>query len=245
MLFPCPFLAGISPNIAVFSRFEPTRGKLTHRSPSPTQRIRLNSASRGSFFPGFPAMNPLNLHRRFLDTDLSMPPSGENGTAAGDSYISETNFDTNMVIILAALLCALVCALGLNSIVRCALRCSRRFVAETPEQAAARLAATGLKRRDLRQIPVAVYGSAAANIPATECPICLGEFVDGEKVRVLPKCNHGFHMRCIDTWLLSRSSCPNCRHSLLDQRPPESDPAVVCPVAVESPGGGGGNREPL
>lgn len=174
-------------------------------------------------------MNGLNLNRRFLGTDLGMPPSdaSENGTAASDSYISETNFDTNMVIILAALLCALICALGLNSIVRCALRCSRRFAAETPEQAAARLAATGLKRRDLRQIPVAVYGSAAANIPATECPICLGEFVDGEKVRVLPKCNHGFHVRCIDTWLLSHSSCPNCRHSLLDRRPPENEPAVV------------------
>ncbi|KAI6673327.1 hypothetical protein NL676_001233 [Syzygium grande] len=180
-------------------------------------------------------MNRLSLNRRFLAAGLGMPPSeasGENGTAAAaasDSYISETNFDTNMVIILAALLCALICALGLNSIVRCALRCSRRFVAETPEQAAARLATTGLKRRDLRQIPVAVYGSAsaAASIPATECPICLGEFVDGEKVRVLPKCNHGFHVRCIDTWLLSHSSCPNCRHSLLDRRPPENEPAVV------------------
>ncbi|KAL3715289.1 hypothetical protein ACJRO7_007081 [Eucalyptus globulus] len=178
-------------------------------------------------------MNRLHLNRRFLDADLGGPPppdaSGENGTtAATDSYISETNFDTNMVIILAALLCALICALGLNSIVRCALRCSRRFGAETPEQAAARLATTGLKRRDLRQIPVAVYGSAAAaKIPATECPICLGEFVDGEKVRVLPKCNHGFHVRCIDTWLLSHSSCPNCRHSLLDHRPPENELPVV------------------
>ncbi|KAF8007670.1 hypothetical protein BT93_K1612 [Corymbia citriodora subsp. variegata] len=185
-------------------------------------------------------MDRVHLNRRLLDADLGVAPSeasGENGTAsasaaASDSYISEANFDTNMVIILAALLCALICALGLNSIVRCALRCSRRFVAETPEQAAARLATTGLKKRDLRQIPVAVYGSAAASasVPATECPICLGEFVDGEKVRVLPKCNHGFHVKCIDTWLLSHSSCPNCRHSLLDRRPPENEPAVVVTV---------------
>ncbi|KAA8517535.1 hypothetical protein F0562_017835 [Nyssa sinensis] len=84
------------------------------------------------------------------------------------------------------------------------------------KQAAARLAATGLKKRALRQIPVAVYGSSV-NIPATECPICLGDFVDGEKVRVLPNCNHGFHVRCIDTWLKSHSSCPNCRHSLLER----------------------------
>ncbi|ONK77154.1 uncharacterized protein A4U43_C02F3650 [Asparagus officinalis] len=124
-----------------------------------------------------------------------------------------------MVIILAALLCALICALGLNSIVRCVLRCGRRIAFETAEETAARLAATGLKKKALRQIPVAVYGSEGANIPvaATDCPICLGEFADGEKVRVLPKCNHGFHVRCIDTWLASHSSCPTCRHSLLDR----------------------------
>ncbi|KAI9108086.1 hypothetical protein K1719_020959 [Acacia pycnantha] len=58
---------------------------------------------------------------------------------------------------------------------------------------------------------------ARVNIPSTECPICLGEFEKGDKVRMLPKCNHGFHVSCIDTWLLSHSSCPNCRHSLLEK----------------------------
>ncbi|XVF37414.1 hypothetical protein REPUB_Repub20aG0005700 [Reevesia pubescens] len=153
------------------------------------------------------------MHRRLLETEVSLPTA--NGNKTHDSYISETNFDTNMVIILAALLCALICALGLNSIVRCAFRCSRRFALETTEQAAARLAATGLKKRDLKQIPVAVYGTGVSFPSSTECPICLGEFMDGEKVRVLPKCNHGFHVKCIDTWLVSHSSCPNCRHSLL------------------------------
>uniref|UniRef100_A0A5B6YM96 RING-type E3 ubiquitin transferase n=1 Tax=Davidia involucrata TaxID=16924 RepID=A0A5B6YM96_DAVIN len=171
----------------------------------------------------------LNLHRRVLDTEPpGMPPPAKGNMTSG-SYISQSNFDTNMVIILATLLCALICALGLNSVVRCALRCSRRFAVETPEQAAARLAATGLKKRALRQIPVAVYGSGV-NIPATECPICLGEFLDGEKVRVLPKCNHGFHVKCIDTWLVSHSSCPNCRHSLLEvagAQPPDQNRVTV------------------
>ncbi|KAA8517648.1 hypothetical protein F0562_015122 [Nyssa sinensis] len=157
----------------------------------------------------------VNLHRHLLDAGESLPPLAMNGTRTNGSFIRQSKFDTNMVIILATLLCALICALGLNSVVRCALRCSRRFATETPEQAAG-LAATGLKKRALRQIPVAVYGSGV-NIPATECPICLGDFVDGEKVRVLPKCNHGFHVRCIDTWLMSHSSCPNCRHSLLER----------------------------
>ncbi|KAK8558278.1 hypothetical protein V6N13_038751 [Hibiscus sabdariffa] len=138
----------------------------------------------------------VNMHRRLLETEVSLPLGNEKKPR--DSYISETNFDTNMVVILAALLCALVFALGLNSMVRCALHCSRRFAMETPEQEAARLATTSLKKRDLQEIPVTVYGEGVS-FPSTECPICLGEFVGGEKVRVLPKCNHGFHVRCIDT----------------------------------------------
>ena len=150
-------------------------------------------------------------YRRLLGRDLLAPPGNGGYNANESNYISENNFDTNMVIILAALLCTLICALGLNSIVRFALRCRRRFYTEGTEQAA-----TGLKKRALSQIPVLVYG-VGSEIPATECPICLGEFVEGERVRVLPKCNHGFHVKCIDRWLLSHSSCPNCRHSLLEK----------------------------
>ncbi|XP_059666838.1 RING-H2 finger protein ATL74-like [Cornus florida] len=161
-------------------------------------------------------------HRLLLEREPSPPPT--NGSRPRSSFANEANFDTNMVIILAALLCALICALGINSIVRCALRCSHRLAFETRDEAAARLAATGLKKSALRQIPVAVYG-AGISIPATDCPICLGEFMEGEKVRVLPKCHHGFHMRCIDIWLASHSSCPTCRQSLLEQPAACSDAA--------------------
>ncbi|KAL4308652.1 hypothetical protein GQ457_01G024270 [Hibiscus cannabinus] len=154
--------------------------------------------------------------RRLLETEVSLPPQ-EYANETHDIYIRETNFDSNMVFILAALLCALVSALVLNSIVGCARRCSSRFVPDTQERptVTARMATPGLKKRDLEQIPVAVVGSGLS-FTSIECPICLGEFEDGEKVRVLPKCNHGFHVRCIDTWLVSHSSCPNCRHSLLE-----------------------------
>ncbi|XVE84339.1 hypothetical protein DITRI_Ditri17bG0004700 [Diplodiscus trichospermus] len=181
------------------------------------------------------------MHRRLLETEVSLAPA--NGNKTHDSYITDTDFDTNMVVILAALLCALICALGLNSIVRCALRCSGRLSPENPEQAAARLAATGLKKRDLKQIPVAVY-ETGVNFPSTECPICLGEFVDGEKVRVLPKCNHGFHVRCIDTWLVSHSSCPNCRHSLLEPDIKASKETSQEVTARRPPENGSGNHQP-
>ncbi|KAF2305772.1 hypothetical protein GH714_008139 [Hevea brasiliensis] len=167
---------------------------------------------------------PHRPHRLLLDAESSTPPPA-NGSRSRNTYTNEANFDTNMVIILAALLCALICALGLNSIVRCALRCSRRFAFETPDEAAARLAATGLKKSALRQIPVVIYGAAGIHIIATDCAICLGEFMDGERVRVLPKCSHGFHVRCIDPWLGSHSSCPTCRQSLLEQPAASSDGA--------------------
>ena len=56
------------------------------------------------------------------------------------------------------------------------------------------------------------------NLPGmdTECVICLSEFVPGERLRFLPKCNHGFHVRCIDKWLKSHSSCPKCRHCMIE-----------------------------
>ncbi|EXB96529.1 RING-H2 finger protein ATL73 [Morus notabilis] len=194
------------------------------------------------------------LHHRLtlLDGTESSPPQHSNGSSnsnsssTGDStnsrgtFASEANFDTNMVIILAALLCALICALGLNSIVRCALRCTRRFAFETPDEAAARLAATGLKKSALRKIPVTAYGSASGiKTLDTDCTICLGEFEEGDKVRVLPKCSHGFHVRCIDPWLVSHSSCPTCRQSLVEQQgSSDTVEAGEVDVGVRHHGGG-------
>lgn len=51
-------------------------------------------------------------------------------------------------------------------------------------------------------------------IQDSQCPICLSDFQDGDKVRVLPLCNHGFHKKCVDAWLSDHSSCPTCRAEL-------------------------------
>ncbi|KAF0887514.1 hypothetical protein E2562_002243 [Oryza meyeriana var. granulata] len=73
----------------------------------------------------------------------------------------------------------------------------------------------------IASLPVALYhwpvASAAGDGDggAAQCPICLGEFEEGEKVKTLPPCGHGFHPECVDAWLRSRPSCPLCRSSLL------------------------------
>ncbi|KZV16840.1 hypothetical protein F511_38094 [Dorcoceras hygrometricum] len=156
-----------------------------------------------------------NIARELLDSDITMTLMKDNRTNGVSNYNGDVSFDSNMVIILAALLCALICALGLSAIVRCARRC-------TPSSAVVYGAATelpagssGVAKEELRWIPVVVYGSGKRIPAATECPICLGEFADGEDVRILPKCSHGFHLKCIDRWLALHSSCPTCRQPLI------------------------------
>ena len=44
-----------------------------------------------------------------------------------------------------------------------------------------------------------------------ECAICLEEYNDEDKVRIL-KCDHGYHQDCIDKWLTNCNyKCPVCR----------------------------------
>ncbi|CAN1199308.1 RING-H2 finger protein ATL78 [Linum perenne] len=111
--------------------------------------------------------------------------------------------------VLSVLLCALICSLGLNSIVRCALRITA---------ATARRANTGIKKKALKTFPVVIFSvtfSDELNLDA-ECVICLSEFAVDDLVKILPTCNHGFHVGCIDQWLGSHSSCPTCRHCLIE-----------------------------
>ncbi|KAH9292280.1 hypothetical protein KI387_042534, partial [Taxus chinensis] len=46
-----------------------------------------------------------------------------------------------------------------------------------------------------------------------DCAVCLSEFTENEKGRILPKCKHSFHIECIDMWFHSHSTCPLCRSS--------------------------------
>lgn len=189
--------------------------------------------------------NPLNNQSPSLAKSNSPPPSSSSSDST-EAYPGDSSFDANVVMVLSVLLCALICSLGLNSIIRCALRCSTIVASDSrgSNPNSARLANTGVKRKALKTFPTVSY-SADLNLPAldAECVICLSEFTAGERVRLLPKCNHGFHVRCIDKWLSSHSSCPKCRHNLLStcqkivgcsqaQAPPASLSAPLPPPPV-------------
>uniref|UniRef100_A0A0D9VGT8 RING-type domain-containing protein n=1 Tax=Leersia perrieri TaxID=77586 RepID=A0A0D9VGT8_9ORYZ len=159
---------------------------------------------------------------------------GDAVAAAGTT----SSFDANVVMILAVLLCALICALGLNSIVRCALRCSSaaaggsRSTMPPPPPPPGNRGDAGVRRKALRAMPTMVYTAAAGNAAATACAICLADMEAGERVRVLPKCDHAFHARCVDRWLLARSTCPTCRHPLCLAAGKAPAPATAPPFLV-------------
>jgi len=59
------------------------------------------------------------------------------------------------------------------------------------------------------------------------CAICLDDFVEGARIKVLP-CKHGFHASCIDPWLNERSDlCPICKTSILTATTTTSQQHVV------------------
>ncbi|KAF8779520.1 hypothetical protein HU200_002574 [Digitaria exilis] len=123
--------------------------------------------------------------------------------------------------------------------------------------AAAAAEARGLEEAVIRALPAFSYrkaviksaAAAAADDPAGECAVCLGEFEEEERVRMLPACLHVFHVDCIDTWLHGNANCPLCRTAIItahccllpippmDQLPRHDEVAIhiqaVVPVTTE------------
>lgn len=154
--------------------------------------------------------------RKILQSSAPTGPSVERLDGSREvPYVVNTRFDSSLAVVIAALFCSLLCALGVSALLRCRLLCRRwRVVSELSVDVGVQRARTRIKKMDIKALPVTVY-CISSPFAGMDCPICLAEFMDGEKVRILPECCHSFHADCIDTWLLSNPSCPSCRHSLL------------------------------
>ena len=65
-----------------------------------------------------------------------------------------------------------------------------------------------LPKSALKKLPIHKWKNGD---PFETCCICLDDFVEGEKLRILP-CDHGYHAKCIDPWLVkNKRICPQCR----------------------------------
>ncbi|KAK9108003.1 hypothetical protein Syun_024014 [Stephania yunnanensis] len=73
---------------------------------------------------------------------------------------------------------------------------------------------SGLDQAFIDALPVFLYKEIVGLKEPFDCAVCLCEFSDEDKLRLLPMCSHAFHLNCIDTWLLSNSTCPLCRGTL-------------------------------
>ncbi|KAG6496212.1 E3 ubiquitin-protein ligase Os04g0590900-like [Zingiber officinale] len=83
----------------------------------------------------------------------------------------------------------------------------------------------GLEDASISKIPVRIYSSSGdGTVGAADCLVCLGEFREAERLRLLPLCGHAFHLRCIDAWLKARGNCPLCRANAVSDAPPQGEP---------------------
>ncbi|KAG4995727.1 hypothetical protein AAZX31_10G007500 [Glycine max] len=79
----------------------------------------------------------------------------------------------------------------------------------------------GLEEAVIKLIPVIQYKPEEGNtefgersLISSECSVCLSEFEQDEKLRVIPNCSHVFHIDCIDVWLQNNAHCPLCRRTV-------------------------------
>ncbi|KAM0934707.1 putative transcription factor C2H2 family [Dioscorea sansibarensis] len=149
------------------------------------------------------------------------PLSTRNSTNKWGPYSGAGDFSTSMIIILAILFCTLLFALIIVAFFRIILsnRRNRLIISDDNDNNSNNnnnnkqvITSAVVLQDDV--IPTLRFsaGTKLAGVGA-ECAICLNEFAEGDGVRVLPACNHGFHVKCIEGWLVSHSSCPTCRRS--------------------------------
>ena len=68
-------------------------------------------------------------------------------------------------------------------------------------------------------VPTNTIPSYKADDNIEECSVCQEMIKKGDMFRRLPcsdTVNHCFHTNCIDPWLQSHSTCPNCRSNIIN-----------------------------
>ncbi|CAN6246023.1 unnamed protein product [Urochloa humidicola] len=175
-------------------------------------------------------------------------------TGANDDYMSgQVHVSTAMIALLAAVVAVFVFIAFFTVYLR---HCTGGYSASDDRAAAvpnfdAFISRSRRQRRPrgldadvLEAFPTMKYAEAKALRVgkvggALECAVCLSEFEDEERLRLLPKCSHAFHPECIGEWLASHVTCPVCRCNLdpnnnKDTSSDEEDPSLASMIPVAS-----------
>lgn len=70
---------------------------------------------------------------------------------------------------------------------------------------------------------VCIILNSFKSIKIVRCCVCLGDFEIKEQLHQIPSCKHMFHLECIHHWLMSNTTCPLCRTSIL---PTKMEPPI-------------------
>ncbi|KAE8698235.1 putative Subunit H2 [Hibiscus syriacus] len=178
----------------------------------------------------------------------SFPPGGDDDSNNGSSYALGGKIMLSAIVVLFFVV---VLMFALHIYARWYLRRARRrhsrnrrrrlsqivFYVDDSANPAVDAASSGLDSRVLNLLPAFTFSSQTYPDSVLECAVCLSEFEENESGRVLPKCNHSFHMECIDLWFHSHSTCPLCRTSV-QESVPVSDNTGDLVITVNEPSGG-------
>ncbi|XP_019185211.1 PREDICTED: RING-H2 finger protein ATL46 [Ipomoea nil] len=103
---------------------------------------------------------------------------------------------------------------------------------------------SGVDQAFIDALPVFIYREIVGGSKEPfDCAVCLSEFVEKDKLRLLPMCGHAFHINCIDTWLLTNSTCPLCRGTLFNPGFSVENPMFDHDEPLEDPRSGDNNND--
>ncbi|KAH9611764.1 hypothetical protein KSS87_009028 [Heliosperma pusillum] len=84
----------------------------------------------------------------------------------------------------------------------------------------------GMNLQDLKKLPCFEYKEGGDKASSSkDCAVCLDNFKVGDKCRILPNCDHWFHVHCVDMWLMKAPFCPLCRSNA--KPTPETRESVI------------------